>query len=194
MRVTAHVDSPVVGIDAWATPLDGPLSWAYAMRAHDRGEQIPPPPTASTEAADFPLPLERWERDGWWGWRSSRAHVDAPIHTAVEVRRKPATAPMSLWTSDAKHHTGLGPMKARNVTRAAIVARTIWWDVEATDADDLSNLLTFITHVGARHNAGCGHVSHWAIDDIDGDWTDRDWPPSAACRAPYWHPSRRRKS
>ena len=83
-------------------------------------------------------------------------------------------------------------MKARNVTRAATLARTIWWDVEATDPDDLADLLSRVTHLGARHNAGSGHVSHWSLDDVDGDWSDRDWPPAVACRAPYWHPSRRR--
>ncbi len=121
MRVTAHLDSAAVGLDTWATPLDGPLSWAFAMRALGRGEDIPPTPTVSTPAADFPLPLKRWERGGWWGWRSSRAHFDSPTHISIEVRRKPATGPMSVWTRDARHHTGLGPMKARNVTRSAIV-------------------------------------------------------------------------
>nr|DAI62792.1 MAG TPA: Cas system-associated RAMP superfamily protein [Caudoviricetes sp.] len=191
MRVTAHLDSAAVGLDAWPTPLDGPLSWAYAARALSRGEDIPPAPTVSTEAADFPLPLSRWRRGDWWGWRSSRAHFDTMAHTAIEVRRKPATGPMSVWTLDAKHHTGLGPMKARNVTRAATLARTIWWDVEATNPDDLADLLSRVTHLGARHNAGSGHVSYWSLDDVDGDWSDRDWPPAVACRAPYWHPSRR---
>lgn len=192
MRVTAHLDSAAVGLDTWATPLDGPLSWAFAMRALGRGEDIPPTPTVSTPAADFPLPLERWERDGWWGWRSSRAHFDSPTHTSIEVRRKPATGPMSVWTRDARHHTGLGPMKARNVTRSAIVTSTMWWDVEPSDPDDLADLLACVTHLGARHNAGFGHVSHWTLDPILGDWSDRDWPPAVACRAPYWHPSRRR--
>lgn len=191
MRVTAHLDSPIVGADTWQTPLDGPLSWAWAVRARARGETIPPAPTPSTPAADFPLPLARWQREGWWGWRTSRAHIDGPVHTAMEIRRKPATGPMSVWTSDAKHHNGLGPTKARNVIRAAIVTSTIWWDVEPTDVDDLADLLRHVTHLGARHNAGASHVTHWTLDDVDGDWTDREWPPTVACRAPYWHPSRR---
>ncbi|MDU1580838.1 hypothetical protein [uncultured Cutibacterium sp.] len=193
MRVTARLDSTAVGLDTWQTPLDGPLSWAWAMRARGRGDDIPPAPTMHTDAPDFPLPLGRWDFDGWWGWRTSRAHVDHPVHTAVEMRRKPATGPMTVWTRAAKHHTGLGPMKARNVVRSAVACTEVWWDVDQTDFEDLVDLLTHVTHIGARHNAGAGHVVSWTVDrDVEGDWTDRDWPPDAPCRAPYWHPSRRR--
>ncbi|MCO6684750.1 hypothetical protein V7G09_04820 [Cutibacterium avidum] len=189
MRITAHLDTSVVGLEEHPTMLDGPLSWAWAMRARAHGQPIEP--ITPTHAPDFPLPLRRWELGGTWGWQVSCAHYAEPLHTSTDIRRKPATQAMTFLTHDAKVHLGLGPRKARNVIRSAAITDQIWWDAEVTDVDDLADLLRLVTHIGARHNAGHGHVTAWTIEHRDGGWDDRPFPPQEAARAPYWHYTRR---
>ena len=173
--------------------LDGPLAWAYATRAIGRGDRLPAmrndlPPV------DFPLPLDTWQDRDTWGWCVSRAHPDIAAHTAVQVRRKPATGPMARYATDAKHHAGLGPYKARDTTLTGTVARTVSWDALATDLDDLGDLLGHVTHLGARHRNGQGHVLAWTITPTNDTeaWRDRPMPDPAGAhtmrpRAPYWH-------
>ena len=73
---------------------------------------------------------------------------------------------------------------------SALVLRT-------TSLHDLEDLLRMVTHLGARHRNGQGHVATWDIDeggDVDA-WRRRPMPsqagPVMGIRAPYWHPSRR---
>ena len=172
--------------------LDGPLAWAWAHRALAQGVSLAPLRN-DVEPADFPLPLATWEQDGTWGWRVSRALPQVVGHTAVQVRRKPAVQAMARYAPDAKHHAGLGPYKARDATLPGTVAAAITWHADATDIDDLHDLLRHVTHLGARHRNGHGLVLDWTVTDGPPDgWRDRPWPDPDGPqmlrpRAPYWH-------
>lgn len=189
--ITAHLDTPVIGTIG---PLDGPLAWAAWQLAEARGDDLAP--ITDTHVPDFPLPLHRWERAGYWGWRVSNPITTPVHHSSVEIRRKPATGPMAIYTQAREHHVGLGPMKARNVTLAATHHPTVVWHAHVTDVDALHEHLEHITHLGARHRNGHGHVTHWDVVDgpVDG-WQDRPLPhPQGTLqrvRAPYWHPTER---
>ena len=191
LTVTADLSTPLIGVDRSPMMLDAPLSWAYAERARSRGEKLPPLTTAS--AADFPLPLDRWQEAGTWGWCTSAGEMEIAAHVAAQIRRKPATHAMARYTSDRAHHAGLGPTKARDTTLAAVLATHITWQVLATDRADLEDLLALVTNLGGRHRNDFGHVSRWVIEPgLDPEaWRDRPMPPVAAARAPYWHPARR---
>lgn len=186
--ITAHLDTPVIGEPPI---LDGPLAWAAAITHPD------PPPITPDCAPDFDLPLGRWEQDGFWGWQVSRPHAEMVHHSTVESRRRPAVGPMARYTTARDHHAGLGPMKARNTVLAAAHATRITWHAVVTDSDLLHQLLGHITHLGARHRDGYGHVARWETspsDDPDG-WRDRPMPDPDGqvmrVRAPYWHPTER---
>ena len=188
VRVTAHLDTAVVG----EVPLlDGPLSWAAAMTHPD------PPPMSAEFAADFDLPLGRWEMRGFWGWQVSRPHPMVVHHSSVESRRRPAVDVMPLFSTARDHHAAMGPMKARNTVLASTHIAEVCWDAVVTDVDELCRLLSHVTHLGARHRDGFGHVTRWEISessDRDG-WMDRPLPaddgPVLRVRAPYWHPTER---
>ena len=193
VRVTAYMQSPVIGYDAHGGMLDGPLSWAWMERAKHRG--IATPPLSATYCADAPLPLDTHGDTtttvGWW-WRVSRAHLDVARYTTVEQRKKPATDAMSRYARDKKHHLGVGPNKARDARVSAIWARSIWWDLDSTDTADLADLLGLVTHIGGKHSSGFGHVARWQIEPgLPGGWRDRPENSTHAVRAPYWHPTRR---
>ena len=172
--------------------LDGPLAWAFVTRALSHGYTLEPLRN-DTEPPDFPLPLDTWERGGAWGWKASRALPDVIAYTAVQVRRKPATLPMSRYAPDKKHHSGLGPYKARDATLSGVVAPTISWHAVATNRGDLEDLLRHVTHLGARHRNGLGEVLNWTVEPGAADgWQDRpmpavDGPLLLRPRAPYWH-------
>lgn len=189
--VTAHLSTPVIGVDRAPLMLDAPLAWAYADRAHGRGDRIPP--ITDTLAVDFPLPLARHDVGDTWVWCTSAGVVEIAAWTGVQIRRKPATDAMARFATDRKHHAGLGPYKARDTTLSAVLARTITWECLATDRDDLLDLLGHVVNLGGRHRNDFGHVESWTIAAStrpDG-WMDRPMPPEYPARAPYWHPTRR---
>ena len=172
--------------------LDGPLAWAWATRATAQGRQLAALRN-DVEPVNFPLPLDTWEQEGTWGWKVSRALPDVLAYTAVQIRRKPATLPMSRYAPDRKHHSGLGPYKARDTTLSGVVASTISWHAATTDRAELEDLLRHITHLGARHHNGLGEVLDWTVTEgPDNGWRDRPMPTRGGPlilrpRAPYWH-------
>lgn len=189
--ITAHLSTPVIGR---VGPLDGPLAWAAWQDAAATGQTIPP--ISDEHAHDFDLPLARWEKDGYWGWRVSNPITTPTHHSALEVRRKPASQAMAAYTTAREHHTGLGPTKARNVTLATTYYDTITWHADITNEDHLEHLLGHITHLGARHRNGLGRVTHWDITPGPEDgWRQRPMPTPGGqvmrVRAPYWHPTER---
>lgn len=191
MRITAKLDTPTIGRIG---PLDGPLAWAWIQRAIQAGKPIPQ--MADDYAFDAPLPLATWHRDGYWGWCVSEPHLNPVHHSATEIRRKPATQPMALYSNAREHHHGLGPMKARNTIVPTTYHHTISWDAAVTNETELRNLLGLITHLGARHRNGYGHITHWHIKPgAPGGWQARKFPaevgPVERVRAPYWHPTER---
>ena len=199
LQVTAYLDTPVIGT---LSPLDAPLSYAAYQRAVRDGKPLPP--MTDEYVTDFPLPLARWEREGVWGWCTSEAWwQEVRFSTSVEIRRKPATREMARLTNAKDHHSGLGPMKARNTVLAADYVNPIFWFVECDDqsqADELKDLLGDITHLGARHRNGFGHITKWEVeplsDDLSWQWQARpmptpDGPALRRPRAPYHHPSGR---
>lgn len=195
LTVTARLDTLSVGLGRRPLMLDGPLAWAYSQRALSTGEQLEP--ITEAHAMDFPLPLERVDVAGTWVWATSQADLDIAAHAAIQVRRKPATQAMARYSTDRAHHSGLGPYKARDATLPAEIVLTATWHVLCTDRGDLEDLLRMVTHLGARHRNGQGHVATWDIDegeDVDA-WRRRPMPsqsgPVMGIRAPYWHPSRR---
>lgn len=197
LTVVALLDSPVIGLDQ-PTMLDGPLAWAYAQWAHTT---VPPtmlPPLTAGFAADLPLPLARHDVAGTWVWCTSRAKLVTAGHTSVEVRRKPNIAAMARFGRERKFHLGLGPHKARDTTIAASWVTEASWEVVCTDRPFLEVLLGMVTHLGARHRNGHGHVREWRVgpSDLPEGWRDRPMPTSDpggipyGVRAPYWHPTR----
>lgn len=188
LTVVANLSTPSIGLDRHAAVLDGPLSWAYAMRAHANKKSIPP--LTPTSAPDFPLPLAIEARGDDWVWCVSRAHLDIIAWTGVQIRRKPAIEAMARYGREAKHHVALGPYKARDASLNAVYARSVTWHLLSTDEADLADLLGYITHLGARHRNGFGHVSTWQITPCPNPELWRDRPTYG--RAPYHHPSRKK--
>lgn len=194
LRVTARLDRPSVGLVDHPFLLDAPVSWAAAQAAIRDGEQLPP--ITGEHVPDFDLPFARWDEGGTWGWMVSQADLTVEAWTAVEIRRKPATAEMARFTRESRHHSGLGPHKARDViVSAAWVTRAVW-EAEVTDRDRLEALLALVTHLGAHAGIGYGHVASWEIGPgTPNGWRHRPMPDPAGrvqgIRAPYWHHSRK---
>lgn len=172
VMITAHLDSPVVGA---LSLLDGPLAWA--MVQHKLSLNMALPPMTDTWAPDFKLPLATWHKNGYWGWCVS-SPVGEPVHyTQVEFRRRPPVGPMATYTTVKEHHSGLGPLKARNVVASATWYEQVSWYADITYQPRLEELLSYITHLGARHRNGMGHVTRWEITDAPtGAWQDRPLP------------------
>lgn len=191
MQIVATLDTPVIGD---LGPLDAQLAWAAWQEAERDGVELPP--ITDDHVHDFDLPLETWTRGDYWGWCVSSPTMDTPHHSATEIRRRPATEAMAAYTTAKEHHSGLGPMKARNVTLGASHHTTVTWHADVTDLPRLQELLSIITHLGARHRNGYGHVTSWRITDGAPDgWENRPMPSTHGVvqrvRAPYWHPTER---
>ena len=191
LRITAHMSGPIV--DMPLIILDGLLAWSWVELA--KADRIPVPPISDRFAADFPLPLERWEEGGTWGWCCSAGIEDVIGYTSVEVRRKPATEAMARYSTAAKNHAGLGPTKARDTTLPARHARTVTWEALVTDQADLERLLGPLTNISARWRNGFGRVDRWLVEPGTPDgWRQRPMPhpegQPRGVRAPYWHPTR----
>lgn len=186
VRITAHLDSLSVGLTETPMMLDGPLSWVW-WQLQGSGRIAP-----GQAPGDAALPLARWVEAGTWGWCVSRAHPQVEAHTAIELRRKPATDAMARYTTDKRFHPGLGPHKARDVTVAAAWVPRVWWDADTTDVDALHALLVDVTHLGAHAAVGYGRVSGWSIEaGVRDGWRDRPMPTEGGqlqrVRPPYWH-------
>ncbi|GAA2178263.1 hypothetical protein GCM10009785_00180 [Brooklawnia cerclae] len=190
MAITAFLTSAVVALERGVI-LDGPLSFTWAALATQQGRVLPP--IRDDFVFPIPMPFQRWEIDGTWGWCCSKAHERILKWTAVEVRRKPATEAMALFTVLPKHHAGLGPTKARNTTLSARIVSAMRWNALVTDPDELCRLLAATTSVSARWRNGFGHVARWVVEpshEPDG-WRDRPLPAPGGemtpVRPPYWH-------
>lgn len=193
LTVVARLDSTTVGMIERAFMLDGPLAWAAAMDAIEHGVTLDP--ITPDHAPDMPLPLERWEQAGTWGWCCSAGVVDVAAYTALELRRKPATDAFARYTTDRRFHTGLGPHKARDVIVPAALVRSVTWHVLAADRARLEDLLGKVTHLSRHRGIGMGHVTNWKVSACADPeaWRARPLPtpgPRQAYRPPYWHPTR----
>lgn len=189
--ITAHLDTPTIGKIGM---LDGPLAWAAWQDAEQRKE--PTPPITDTYVHDYDLGLEKWSIGGYWGWCISTPILAPQHYSSAEFRRRPPATPLGIYTKDREFHTGLGPLKARNVTLSTEHHQTISWNAHIADPERISQLLAHITHLGARHRNGYGHVTHWEITQGPTDgWGNRPLPNPGGMlmrvRAPYWHPTER---
>lgn len=194
LRITAVLDRPSIGLVEHPVLLDGPIAWAVAQLNLRDG--IPMPPITRQHAPDLELPFETWEQQRIWGWKTSRAHLTVESYTAVEIRRKPATAEFARFTTEKKHHSGLGPYKARDTTVSAAWVTQAVWEAEVTDRQRLEECLTVVTHLGAHAAIGYGHVARWEIaEGVEGAWRDRPMPDPRGTlqgiRAPHWHHTRK---
>lgn len=192
LTITAHLSTPIVGMDRLM--LDGPLSWAYAELQLQAGRHVPA--ITPSFAADFPLPLERWEEGGTWGWCCSQGVEDIIQWTTVQIRRKPATDAMTRYTRDRRHHAGLGPLKARDQSIQGRLVRTVTWEALVTDRAELERLLAVVTCVSARWRNGFGRVEKWVVETSRNPqgWRNRPMPHPGGIptpvRPPYWHQTR----
>jgi hypothetical protein len=215
VTVTARLAEPVVRLPTNPLLLDGPLSWCAAMAALQAGRPVPPV-VRDGWTEDLALPLATWtapapggglderlyaaDGAGVWGWACSRARYTPDLHTAVQVRRKPAVAEFGRFTTDRRFHAALGPQKARDQAHPATVTRTIRWDALA-DPGPLRDLLTHLGHLGALTRHGHGRILSITVEETTGEttgrdgWRDRPMPHPGgrpeAIRAPYWHHTRR---
>jgi len=193
VRVTAHLSSPIIGMDR--VMLDGPVAWAWVMLAKAEGRIVPA--ITAEYAPDFPLPFSQWMTEDTWGWCVSKGTEDCIGYTTVQIRRRPAVYAMARFAPDRSHHAGLGPFKARDVALPARIVPSITWHCLVTDKLELFRLLRSVTNISSRWRNGFGRVESWDVDEstlVDA-WMDRPLPAvdgtrSVPVRPPYWHPSR----
>lgn len=67
LRITFALDGSGVYYDPAEPIMLAGLLAVCAIRHHQHGE----PPSRDEPPFDVPLPLQRWERDGTWGWHAS---------------------------------------------------------------------------------------------------------------------------
>lgn len=196
VAVTAHLATPVIGLDTHPLHLDGPLSWgAYQQHLADHGHDSLPPMT-DTHAVDFALPLATWTAEGTWGWACSRGHYEPDGHFTLAMRRRPPVDEMARYSDSAKHHLSAGPMKARDTPLPGTLVREVTWYALA-DPEPLKALLERVWSLGRLGRHGHGKVTGWSVaahEDREA-WRDRVMPhPDGmlqAVRAPYHHPTRK---
>ncbi|GAA3878398.1 hypothetical protein GCM10022243_48880 [Saccharothrix violaceirubra] len=208
--VTATLTEPVVGLDSQPLCLDGPLAWCAAQLA--LADEAGLPPLRHDWAPDLALPLATWtaapsrpdtdsrlraaDGERVWGWACSAASWTALGHTTVEIRRRPPVGEMARFTADGKHHSGLGPYKARDTPMAATWVDTVVWHALG-DPDAVAGLLAHLGHLGRATRHGHGRIQTITVEpgrDRDA-WRSRPLPdptgPAGSIRAPYHHHSRR---
>ena len=190
VAITAFLTSAVVALERGVI-LDGPLSFTWAALATKAGRTLPP--IRDNFVFPIPMPFQRWEIGGTWGWCCSKANERILKWTVAEIRRKPATDAMALFTTAPKHHAWLGPTKARNTTLSARIVTEMRWHALVTDPDELYRLLAATTSVSGRWRNGFGQVAKWLVEpSADPDlWRSRPLPQPGGemtpVRPPYWH-------
>lgn len=196
VMVAATLATPAVGLDTHPLHLDGPAAWgAYQQYLHEAGHGKLPP-ASSEYAIDWALPMATWVSGGTWGWACSRARYEPVGHGTSAMRRPPATAAMTRYTADAKHHLSAGPMKARDTPLQTTLVDVVTWHALA-DPAALRALLERVWSLGRLGRHGHGHIREWTLTpgpDRDA-WRDRVMPrPDGipqGIRAPYHHPTRK---
>lgn len=183
MRITAHLEGSCAGIAGQPFMLDGPLTWAEAVT----GDY---PPLTRDHAPEIPIPLDTWEHDNIWGYKTSQAHYETISYGTLEIRRKPSDREYSRYTKDRKNHHALGPYKARDLAIETAIIPEIWWDIQTSNLPRVKELLQLVTHLGSHRAIGLGKVTRWEYADGPEDgWRDR--PYTLPSRPPYWHQERR---
>ena len=210
ITITATFTDPIVGFRD-DLGIDGPLSYAMYRRLTP-GEQEALPPMNPNWALDFDLPIARWSApapDGLqcderlltvdgevWGWCTSDPVVTGNrSEVATHIRRKPELEAMARWSNAKRHHSGLGPLKARNITHEATFASQVKWHALG-DPEKVQDLLSEVIAIGRATRHGNGRVGKWTVDahsDRDA-WRTRAMPATGGSptpvRAPAYHRSR----
>lgn len=204
LRIIAALSEPVV-YSGDGLHLDGPLAYA-AFRELPQADRDALPPLDGPEAADFDLPLDRWECGGAWGWRASAAHADWQHSGSHAVRRYTALGAMTRYTSDEVVNTSSGRLKPESKTYPTHTARTLTW-YAVGDRGEVQRLLDMhVPNIGRLSRHGMGRVTEWRVECWPHDWScERDGaltrrmphayrpdeiPGRGSIRAPYHHISR----
>lgn len=182
LKVTAVFKGPTSGIVGNPFMLDGPLAWAEAISGKY-------PPATREHAPEIPLPLEKWEEAGLWGWKCSQALYEVQGFSGLEVRRKPSDNQLRDFTKEKRNHHAMGPYKAKDLTFELSHIPEISWELVVTNRDWFDALLQKITHLGGQRARGLGEILSWKVEEGTPDgWKNR--PFTTPCRAPYWHKAR----
>lgn len=188
--ITARLTTAVIEPDRHPIMIDGLLAYAKALDGTH-------PPITPEHAPTIALPLDKHEADtGAWCWKASAAHYNVERYTTAQIRRKPDTEAMAKYGKFGKHHIGLGPHKAKNITLEAGFIREMSWVIETNEIDEVVELLKRITGIGRGHSSGYGKIESWVVTpggDPNG-WKQRKFMPGNRLTPPYWHPTERRNT
>ena len=202
LRITASLAEPFIYYGD-GMHLDGLVALGF-FRAMPREEQEALPPISSDDPTDFPLPLDRWEYGGAWGWKASAVHCTVLRASVYEVRKKTAVAQMARYTSSPSVEISGGHFKSTNVPFPQAFAHTLTW-YAVGDLLEVGRLLALVHGVGKLCKGGCGRVIRWAVEEWPEDWSllrggalTRRMPwgfapgirRHGAIRTPYHHRSR----
>lgn len=193
LRVTFHLDGTGLYYDpAEPLMLDGILA-AAAARHHVHGE----PPGRDEEPFDIPLPLQRWELGGTWGWHASALFPDGETAESLLWWRK-RLRQNRVELIDASPNVTMGTYRDWNMPLPLLLARFMVGYAFGDRRNVRHELVRSIRWLGKKRAHGRGRVVSIEVDEVnedrsliaDGHWARwmpvADGPRLVRPRPPYW--------
>jgi CRISPR type IV-associated protein Csf3 len=194
MKITFHMDGTGLFYDpSEPIMLDGLLA-AAVCRFHVHGE----PPARDEEPAEIPLPLQRWQSCGAWGWHASALLPDGPTAESLQFWRKRFRQNRVELTSGSPNLTN-GCYRDWNMPIPLLLTPRMVAYAVGNVGRVRRELRRSIKYLGKKRAHGRGAVVGIDVEEIDRDYslvgpngeTMRYMPTPGAVRLirprpPYW--------
>lgn len=146
--------------------LDGLLAYALAPLHTPKDE---PPPARDETPAEIPLPLDKWRRDGQWGWCASAVLPDSESATIRYWRKKFRTKRAGLYRGTA--NLSSGPTREWNIPIELILCRKMeaWAVGDRRRVEQV--LRRNIRYLGHKRAHGHGRVIGVTVTPADEDYS-----------------------
>lgn len=190
-KITAYLLDGRIATDLAYLPLDGFLYSAYVKEY--KPELIGKP--FETEPEDFPLPIERIEKDGQWYYDCSFALFKILGEDSTNYNKR-------YDATFAEKHADLGRSKVvttrkgkyknvRNILNIYLTNKISWY--VNGDIKEIMKLLKHINYIGKKRSQGFGRIKKWEYEEVEENLCNLRPIPNKngndfmSVRPPYFH-------
>lgn len=194
LRIVFHLDGTGVYYDPHEPLMLDSILAAACSRHHVHGE----PPARDEEPFDIPLPLQRWNLGGTWGWRASALFPEGDTVETLQFWRKRMRQNRIELTDGSPNLTN-GIYRDWNMPLPLLLCRSMVAYAVGERREVRRELRRSIRWLGKKRGHGHGRVVDITVDTVEQDHSiQRDgvyarWMPRESgtrlvrTRPPYWN-------
>lgn len=192
LQITFYLNGEGIYFDLFdPIHIDALLSWVLIPK-YVKLDNI----TKDQKPFDVPLPVEKWEINGQWGWKASALFPGEYFESIQYWRKKFRQNRVERMTGSANIQQG--KYREYNTPMCLVVTDRMYGYVRG-NIKEIKRIFKKIRYLGKKTAYGKGKVIKLEIKEIEEDWSiNKDgkamrWLPQkngsrlCRCRPPYWN-------